>query len=261
MREKTGFIFDLDGVVYAGDELLSGAADTLAALKRAGKQVAYLTNNSGKSSEKVFQKLRGLGIACEAHEVITSGETAAWFIHKRSLDRGQGVFVVGTEDLKSEVSRAGLSLAEPQACGAVLAGFHPGFSYALLCDGLDALQRDTCFVACNRDANFPGQAGRLLPGCGPIVAALEAAAERHTDYDVGKPNTLMFDCLVERLGLLREQCVVIGDGLQSDIRMAQAAAVASVWVRGHDQRVPGHTAPKPDWIVADLGELGARLFA
>jgi len=261
MRNKSGIILDLDGVVYEGSDVLPGVLEAIASLQRRGKRVAYLTNNSAKSADQIFEKLSGLGIACERQEVITASETAASFIARQQLDGGRGVLVIGTNELKQALVQAGVGLSDAASCGAVLVGFHPGFSFPMLCDGLDALQRGVPLIACNRDANYPGQGGRLLPGCGAIVAALEAAAQRQTDHDVGKPNTLMFDQLVARLGLAPEHCVVVGDGLQSDIRMANAASVASVWISRGRALPSGVGMPAPDLVATDLGVLAALLLA
>lgn len=260
MRDKDGFILDLDGVVYEGTDVLPGVLSTIALLQRHGKRVAYLTNNSARGTQDVFDKLVGMGVPCKREEVLASSEAAALFMAEQRIDRGRGVFVIGTGDLEREVRRAGLALGDVQSCGAMLVGYTRDFSYAMLSAGLDALSRGVPLVACNRDASFPGQGGKLLPGCGPIVAALEAASERRADYVVGKPQTLMLDLLLARLKLSRAQCVMVGDVLDSDIRMAVDAKMASVWIsRGRTLPVRGDL-PIPDAIAGDLRELGLRLF-
>lgn len=234
------WIIDLDGVVYAGEHALGGAAAAVAALRRSGRRVAFLTNNSRSRCEEIRHKLIGLGIPCAAAELLNSAQATARHVRDQGLGEADrvGVFVIGMPGLCQELVAHGVALGEPESCGAVVVGIDLEFTYEKLARGLRALWRGVPFIACNRDANFPGKGGQLLPGCGAIVAALEAAAQRSPSYEVGKPNPLMLDLLLDGLQLTRADCVMVGDSLEADILMAERAAVPSIWI-GKPERPPG----------------------
>jgi len=248
-------ILDLDGVVYRGDEAIAGAPEAIAHFRKAGKKIAFLTNNSASAPQKVVDKLCRLGIPCNGNDLITAGEAAAIFIRNQCLDSGKGVFVVGTDALRQELVHQGLSLADPHTCGALLVGLDPDFHYAAVAQALMALKRPIPFVICNRDASFPGRNGVPMPGSGAMVGAIEASAERKADFEVGKPNTIMFEMVAQRLQVRPEECLVVGDSLSSDISMANRAGAIGVWVT-EDPRVPDNPeAARPDVCIRSLTEL------
>lgn len=223
-------IIDLDGVVYRGKQMIGGADTAIAQFRQAGKQIIFLTNNSVSSIPTIWQKLINLGINCDRQEIFTAGSASASFIVDHGIDGGRGVLVIGTEALKQEVQEHGLQLADANHCGAVLVGLDSRFDYQAIATALIALNRGAKFVACNLDANFPTEGGQSLPGCGAIVAAIAAAAEKNVDFAIGKPNTIMLDIIAEKMQLHLEQCLIIGDMLASDIMMANRAHLPSIWI-------------------------------
>lgn len=251
-------VFDLDGVIWAGDHAIPGAVETLARLQAAGKQIAFLTNNSSKLPEKIWQKLIGFGVQCSLEDVITSGVATARFIGRMGLKSGAGVFVIGTPDFKELVQKTRVLPMDPTVCEAVVVGYDPAMTYKEIADGLTALNRGVPFIVCNREASFPGNNGKLLPGCGAMVGALSEAAQRQPDYIVGKPNTIMLDLLLDQLTMTKDEIVLVGDSLESDIAMANVAGVPSVWVTGSREergiQQPGNR-PHPDVTVKHLPDL------
>lgn len=254
-RSLPCLILDLDGVVYKGDEAIAGAPEAIAHFRKAGKKIAFLTNNSASSPQRILEKLCRLGIPCEGSDLITAGEAAAIFIRAQGLDSGKGVFVVGTDALRQELVHYGVNPAEAGNCGAVLVGLDPQFHYATIAQALIALSRPIPFVACNRDASYPGHNGVPMPGCGAMVGAIETSSERQADFEVGKPNTIMFDLIVQRLGASPEDCLVVGDMLSSDILMANRAAAKSVWITEEASPDRSEGQAKPDLTVRSLKEL------
>ncbi len=229
-EQCSSLIIDLDGVVYRGKQLIAGADVAIEQFRQAGKQIIFLTNNSASSTLTIWQKLINLGIACDRQEIFTASSASASFIADHGIDDGQGVLVIGTEALKQEVQDHGLSLANANHCGAVLVGLDSQFDYQAIATALIALNRGAKLVACNLDANFPTEGGQSLPGCGAIVAAIAAAAEKKVDFAIGKPNTIMLDIITEKMQTSLKQCLVIGDMLASDILMANRAHIPSIWI-------------------------------
>jgi HAD superfamily hydrolase (TIGR01450 family) len=229
-QQCSSLIIDLDGVVYRGKHLITGADIAIEQFREAGKQIIFLTNNSASSPLAIWQKLTNLGIACDRQEIFTSGSASASFIADHAIDGGLGVLVFGTEALKQEVQNYGLTLADAIHCGAVLVGLDPQFDYQAIAHAIIALNRGAKFVACNLDANFPTEGGQFLPGCGAIVAAIATAAEKKVDLVIGKPNRIMLDIITEKMQISLEQCLVIGDMLASDILLANRADIPSIWI-------------------------------
>lgn len=257
LRYKTCLILDLDGVVYHGSQPIAGAVEAIAKFRASEKKIVFLTNNSASSSLKIVKKLLNFGINCAPEDLMTSSQASAIFIKEQKLDSGRGVFIVGTEALREELMTQGISCAEPGSCGAVLVGLDPNFSYSTIAQALTALNRGVPFIACNRDANFPTEGGRLMPGCGAMVGALEGASGRKVDFEIGKPHTVMLDLFRQRLQVAANDCLMVGDVLNSDILMANRSQIASVWIANDGARDASWV--QPNLRVASLIELAELL--
>ena len=221
---------DLDGVVYQGSVGLPGAVEAVRALREAGLQIFFVTNSSVSSRARVAEKLCGIGIACKADRVTTSGDVAARRA-RQLVEDGQPVLLLGSADLAEECVAENLAVTrDPLKAAAVLVGLDVYFSYARLADALAALERGVPLIGCNRDPSFPGVGGKLMPGCGPLLAAVEAASGRSADFVVGKPASAMLTDLWGATGTSGQDWFVIGDSLEADLGMAAAAGVPGVLV-------------------------------
>lgn len=221
---------DLDGVIYQGSVAMPGAVEAVRALRDAGLQIFFVTNGSGSTRMRVAGKLATLGVPCGPDRVTTSGHVAARRARQLVGD-GQPVLVLGSADLIEECAAEGLAItADPLKAAVVLVGLDVRFSYARLSGAVAALGRGVPLVGCNRDPSFPGDGGNLLPGCGPLLAAVEVASGRSADFVVGKPAATMLTDLWAATGTSRRDWFVIGDSTEADIGMAAAAGVPGVLV-------------------------------
>ncbi len=231
---KRCILVDLDGVVYTGAVLLPGAREAIDIFRDGKKTVLFLSNNSGRSYQSLITKLSNFGIDCGMAELMSSGRAAAVLLANRKLDQDRGVFVVGTMELKNELSELGVTLADPERCGAVLVGLDPDFSYQTISRALKALRRGVPLIACNRDPYYPVQGGEILPGCGAMIGAIEGASGRKAGIEIGKPNRYMVDLLLSGSHCALQDCLLVGDTLSSDIRMANELGISSAWLRYTD---------------------------
>lgn len=221
---------DLDGVVYQGSVAVPGAVEAVRALREVGLQTFFVTNGSASTRRQVVGKLRGLGVPCEADRVTTSGHAAVRCVRKLVGD-GQPVLVLGSAGLVEECAAEDLAVTDdPDKADAVIVGLDVSFSYARLVAALAALGRGVPLVGCNRDRTYPGVGGVLLPGCGPLLAAVEAGAGRSADFVVGKPAASMLTDLWGLTGTSGRDWFVVGDSTDADIGMAEAAGVPGVLV-------------------------------
>ncbi len=254
---------DLDGVVYQGAQALPGAIAAIALLRRLEFKVYFVTNNSSKTRVEIATKLAQMGVSAGRDEVFTSGYAAAVLVSHLMQEGKRRAFVIGSDGLKSELTQTGVEVVIAAPYDFLVVGLDTGFTYERICVALDALLGGALFIACNLDPVFPAERGRLLPGCGPEVAALELASGRKPDHVAGKPNTFLLEMLANNGRVQPHEILVVGDSLESDIAMANRYGALSVLVMQSNDAGPiGPRLPeqKPGLVVQSLDEL-AHLIA
>ena len=249
-------LLDLDGVVYIGADEVPGAAAALAAARREGMRLAFVTNNASRPPRTVAAHLSGLGIPATPSEVITSAQAAAHYLAER-LPSGSRVLVVGTTGLVEALTERGLvpvSTADDDPA-AVVQGYSADTDWRMLAEGAVAIRRGLPWIATNLDATVPSPRGPL-PGNGALVAALQHATGV-TPTATGKPDPTMHRETVERSG--GRHPLVVGDRLDTDIEGANAVGCASLLVlSGVTTAAALLTAAetyRPGYIARDLGGL------
>jgi len=216
-------ILDLDGTVWVGGVATPRAPEAIAAIRAAGKGLAFVTNDGGHSPEEYVQKLWSIGCTAAVEEIVSVGSAIQYVLAE--MAPGAYVYVIGGPPIFRHVTDAGQRIANgtPAAESAqiVVAVAHPGFDYQELLIGTRALLAGAQLISGGKDRNYP-TAGGLAPGTGAVTAALEYAAGV-TALAVGKPNPQVFDVALERLAPGRT--LVIGDHLTSDVGGAAAAGL------------------------------------
>jgi len=207
------FLFDLDGVVYRGDRPVPGAPETLTALREAGRQVVFLTNNSARTPQAVAEKLEGMGIRADPSGVVTSAMAAA-----SMLDGVRSAFVIGEEGLRAALADAGVEVlgGEPARADAVVIGWDRTFDYDALRIASVLIQRGARLYATNTDASYPAPGGELWPGAGALVAAVEATTGVRAEAG-GKPHAPLFEAALERAGARAARTLMVGDRVETDL--------------------------------------------
>jgi glycerol 3-phosphatase-2 len=253
-------LFDLDGTVYHGTQVIPGAPETVKAARDHGTPVRFVTNNASKAPAEVVEHLVGLGMPAGTDEVHTSAQAGVVLLRER-LEPGAEVLVVGTESLAAEVGQAGLKPVREnsESVQAVVQGHSPDNTWAALAEACLAIRAGALWVACNVDATLPSERG-LLPGNGSMVAALRTA----TDVEplvAGKPEPLLFETAAKSAGA--EHPLVVGDRLDTDIAGAVAAGIDSLVVLSGvatpEQLVKAVPAERGTYLAADLTALTSTL--
>jgi HAD superfamily hydrolase (TIGR01450 family) len=252
-------IFDLDGVVYLGDQPVAGAPEALAKLRERGTPVAYATNNASRRATQVAAALTSMGIAAQAQEVITSAQASAAVLAGR-LPAGSPVLVVGSPALHEEVAEVGLLPVHQatEAPVAVVQGYGPKVGWEQLAEASVAIRAGATWVATNTDRTLPTPRGPL-PGNGSLVAALATALDRQPDLVVGKPEPTLFEQIARARGARRP--LVVGDRIDTDVEGAHRAGMDSMLVlTGAYRPVDVLKAQRrPTYLAADLAGLFAPL--
>ncbi|MBL8048494.1 MAG: HAD-IIA family hydrolase [Chthonomonas sp.] len=214
-----GVIFDLDGTLYRGSEPIPRAAHVVQTLRDRGVPMRCLTNNSSATPESVAAKLAHMGFEFAPAEIATSGTVTADALAAAGVER---VFVVGEAGLVEVLARQGIVSCEPGDAQVVVAGICRQFSYDWLDRALQAVRGGAELIATNRDTTFPLEGGRLAPGAGAIVAALEACTGC-TARAYGKPDPAGVLALCADMGLAPNDVLCVGDRLDTDIAAGEAA--------------------------------------
>ncbi|MGQ9536979.1 MAG: HAD-IIA family hydrolase [Actinomycetota bacterium] len=258
LRRYHAFLVDMDGVVYLDQEPVDGAADFVAAVRREGKKLLFLTNNSKFTRAQYREKLAGAGVEASEEEILTSAAATAEFLLENYELEGRTAYVIGGRGLEEELAATGLQLLtgeEAREAGFVVVGWDTELTYDKLRLACLALHRGAVFIGTNPDATFPSPEG-LWPGAGAIIAALERAAGREA-LIVGKPNLYMMQVALSRVGETADRTLVIGDRLDTDVLGGWRAGMDTCLVlTGISKRedLEGHR-PQPDLVVENLREL------
>ncbi len=259
MHAFTTYLIDLDGVIYRGNELLPGAQDFVAWLNANHKKYLFLTNNSFAGETDVIDKLRRLGINTDAGHVLGAGQATVKLIARRSP--GANVYLVGEQPMHEMLEQHGLhplddeAENDPRRVGVVLVGLDRSFDYKKLTTAILAIRAGAHFVAINRDALLP-VVGGYLPGCGTMVAAIAWGSDI-TPEVIGKPEPGLFREALRMLDSQSDEAVMIGDGLDVDIKGGQAAGVHTLLVlSGKDSRADlDKSSIKPEYVYDDIAAL------
>ncbi len=250
-----GYLLDLDGTVYLGDHLIPGAAETLAALRSRGRRIVFLTNKPLYSRADYARKLSDLGIEASEDEVINSSYVLAHYLSETSP--AAKVYAIGEPPLLAELEGAGLSLCDdPERIEYVIAAFDRTFTYEKLNIGFQAIKRGAHFVATNPDRTCPVEGGEI-PDAAGVIAALEATTGKKVEIVVGKPSPVIVAVAIERLGVTRRECAMVGDRLETDMRMAQDSGLIGILtLSGVTSRSDlDHSDVQPNHIISSIAEL------
>ena len=250
------YLIDMDGVLYHGDAVLEGALHFVSLI--APHRRLFVTNNPIRSPQNVAHNLAQMGFAdIDDSQVLTSAEaTAQWLAARKP---GFRYFAVGGEGLHEALVRKGV--ADRELADYVVVGEGPGLDYASLTTGINLLlEQGALLVSTNPDATVDAtRDGRriVLPGGGALVAPFEIATGRKAIV-IGKPQPLLFEMAMQRLGARPADCIMIGDRPDTDILGAQRVGMRTALLRtgrfAPGEALPAGVAP-PDWDVPSLAEL------
>jgi glycerol-1-phosphatase len=241
-------LLDLDGCVWVGDEPTPGAGEAVAALRAAGKGVAFVTNDTQLATEDYVRKLWRLGFKASLEEVVTAGGALQHVLAERF--NGGSAVVIGSPALHRHVETAGLRVVNDTAFASradvVVVAVHPGFDYAELRDATQAAARGAFLLGSNRDAMFPMPDGPW-PGSGSLLRAVEYASGRE-GVTVGKPEPGLIQTALDRLGPGR--ALIAGDRVDADLGAAHAAGIdGAIVLTGASDRETAEAATKPSAIA------------
>jgi arabinose operon protein AraL len=250
-----GFIFDLDGTVYRGDSLIPGADRVIRLLREKGKKVVFLSNKPIQTREDYAAKLTQLGIPTQSEEVINSTFVMTNYLKK--IAPQVRLFVVGEPPFIGELKRAGFKITdEPKGIEYVVVAFDRTFDYQKLNIAFQAIKLGAHFVATNPDRTCPVEGGEI-PDCAGMIAAIEAVTGKKVEIIVGKPSPLIIQTALEVMALKPEDCILIGDRLETDIKMGRESGMATgiVLTGVTDEKTLKESSIHPDFIFQSIADI------
>lgn len=212
VRNKKAFICDMDGVIYHGNHLLPGVKEFVAWLQHKQKKFLFLTNSSERSPKELHQKLARLGLDVSPEHFYTSALATGIFLRKQHP--GGSAFVIGEAGLINAVYDAGLTMNSVNP-DYVIIGESTSYTYESLVKAVNLVRNGARLIGTNPDLTGPVEEG-IVPATGALVAPVELATGCKAYY-VGKPNPLMMRHALKLLNSPREETVIIGDRMDTDI--------------------------------------------
>lgn len=202
----------MDGVIYHGNRLVEGAKEFVDWLKKEGKRFLFLTNSSAKSPKELKQKLSRIGIEVDVEDFITSGQATASFL--ASQNPNVGVYVIGESGLFNALYDAGFYIdhVNPKY---VVVGESRTYNFEQIELAVHLVLNGAKLIGTNSDLTGPSEKG-IVPACRALVAPIEMATGRKA-YFIGKPNPLMMRHAIKKIRCRREDTLIVGDRMDTDI--------------------------------------------
>ena len=255
--KKKGFICDMDGVIYHGNQILPGVAEFIDWLHRENKEYLFLTNNSGYTPRELHQKLSRMGLNVPEERFYTSALATAAFLKNQAP--GCSVYAIGEAGLLNALYDAGITMNDVNPDYVVI-GEGKAYSLDTLTRATNLVMRGAKLIGANTDVSGPIENG-ISPACGALVAPIELATGKKA-YFCGKPNPLMMRTGLRLLGCHSEEAVIVGDRMDTDIIAGLESGADTVLVlSGVSDRATIQTyAYQPTMILDGVGDI-ARLAA
>lgn len=256
LSKKKLFLFDIDGTLSVGDTLFDGSRELLEYIEKIGGRAYYITNNSTKSNGDYVEKFARWNLTTEEEQFVTSGYMAIRYLKENFRD--EKIFVLGTKSYLAELRKQGIMVTEEveEDVSCVLAAYDSELNYQKLEKACELLYRkEVAYLATNPDLCCPAPFG-FIPDCGAICNMLEAAVYRKPRY-LGKPSREVVELCLKRSGFSREETLVVGDRLYTDIACGiEGKAQTCLLLTGEAKREDlQDTIYPPDYCFGTVREL------
>lgn len=251
------YLFDVDGTLIYPDRPIDGAAEALGAIKRSGKPILAVTNNSSLRRHELGERFRAFGLPLDDVEVYSAVVATAHLVaHERPDAR---VLVFGNPGLRAEIEAAGLDVRDEVDVDYVVVGNCFDLTYERLTRAMRALLNGARFVAVNNDRMYVGPDGDMIPGVGLFVAAFERAIGRQVDVIVGKPSVRLLLEAADSVHCPPAECLYVGDNPEADVAGAHAAGMDALLVLTGVATAAEECADPPEHVLPSVAGL-ARVF-
>lgn len=255
LRNKNGYICDMDGVIYHGNRLLPGVKEFVDWLYKEGKRFLFLTNSSERSPKELQQKLSRLGLDVDESHFYTSALATAKFIHSQAP--GCSAYVIGAPGLVNALYDAGITMNDVNP-DYVVVGETNSYNYNMIIKAVSLINKGARLVATNSDLTGPSDFG-IIPACRALVAPIELATGKKA-YFVGKPNPLMMRTGLRLLDVHSEDAAMIGDRMDTDIVAGMESGLMTALVLSGVSTMENikEFSYRPSVILNGVGDIPAK---
>ena len=257
---KRLWLLDMDGTIYMENRIFDGTLELLATIRDRGGRYVFITNNSSKSVTDYLKKVRAMGIPAGEEDFFTSAQAAVLLLQERYP--GAKVYCQGTASLVRELREAGIDVTtEAEPVDLVLTGFDTELTMEKLRRTCQILteQKGVPYYATNPDLVCPVSFG-YVPDCGSMSVMIRNATGREPIF-IGKPEPTMIQIVMEKFGCTKEETVVVGDRVYTDIASGFRAGVDTIGVLSGEATLEDfqNTDTPPTWLFGNVREIWRAL--
>ncbi|WP_449537438.1 TIGR01457 family HAD-type hydrolase [Ferdinandcohnia sp. Marseille-Q9671] len=229
MKTYKGYLFDLDGTMYRGTERINEACDLVNKLDQKKIPYLFVTNNSSRTPEQVAAKLRDFDIACTANQVFTTSQATANYMFdlKQEQNKEATVYVIGEEGIRQALEEKGFTITDDNP-DFVVCGIDRSITYEKLTIACLAVRNGAIFISTNGDIAIPTERG-LLPGNGSLTSVISVSTTVQPIF-IGKPEKIIMEQAQQRLGIPKEDTLMVGDYYDTDIMAGMNAGIDTLLV-------------------------------
>ena len=256
LKKKKLFLLDMDGTIYLDEELFDGTTDFLRYVRSIGGKYLFLTNNSSRSVEAYIEKMARLGIATQEEDFLTSVDALIVYLRQKGYEN-KLLYAFATASFRSQLSQAGFAVTDRLSddVQALVCGFDTELSFQKLEDACILLGRGVDFIAANPDWVCPTWYG-YVPDCGSVCEMLYRATGRRPVF-IGKPKPEMALLAMEKYGFEKEETLLVGDRLYTDIACGRNAGIDAALVLSGESRLEDieDSEAKPTHVYQNIRAL------
>ena len=227
IKEKV-FLLDMDGTIYLGNDLIDGAAKFIETIRSHDKKVIFLTNNSSKSRIEYVNKLCKLGISAKIEDIFSSTEATLYYL--KGLNKGNKVYLVGTPSFEESFKNAGfLLVSDNDNPDFVVLGYDTTLTYDKVRTACSYIQKGVAYIATHPDVICPIENHQYIPDIGSIIEMIKAVTKQEP-LIIGKPYKHIIDAVTAEYKVSKEDLIITGDRIYTDIKTGVNAGISSVLV-------------------------------
>ena len=257
LENKKLFLLDIDGTVCKGNQLIGGTREFLKDIKANGGQYVFITNNATRSVEDYIYFFQKLGIPTNHTNFLTASYATMDYLKKHHPN--ELIYVLGTKSFIQELKKNKIRVTtdcEEEEISCVVVSYDNQLTYEKLSDTCKLLStKKVDYLATNPDYVCPIEFG-FVPDCGAICEMIAHAVKR-TPYFIGKPEKAMVELALQRNRYRKEETVIVGDRLYTDILCGYNAGVETVLVLSGEatKEEADHYEHQPDYIMSSVKKL------
>lgn len=257
-------VFDMDGTIYKGGTLFPFTSKVFETLESLNIEYTFLTNNSSKSAKDYLKKILNLGLKATPDNITTSA-SATFFYLKEHYPDVKKIYVLGTASLREEFTDHGYEMIdefnETEEPELVVVAFDTTLTYERLCKATYWIGQNKPYVATHPDTVCPTDLKTILVDCGAVQALIEDVTGRKPEAVPGKPDKDMIIGIMDKYGLQKDEIMMVGDRIYTDLEMARRAGVPGVLVLTGEATIETlkESGLTPELVLDDISVLADLL--